>query len=47
MKAFLLALIAVAGIGYGASILLETFQQTADSAYVGSGARPDLDPKWN
>lgn len=45
MKAFLLALVAVVGITYGASILLENYQRTADSAFVGSGARPDPEPK--
>jgi len=45
MKAFLSALVAVAVIGYGASIVLENYQQTVDSRFVGSGARPDPDPK--
>jgi hypothetical protein len=45
MGAFLAAVIAVVGIGYGAAIVLEGFQRTADSAYVGSGAKPDPEPK--
>jgi hypothetical protein len=44
MGAFLAAVIAVIGIGYGAAIVLETYQRTADSEYVGSGARPDPEP---
>ena len=33
------------GIGFGASVALDGYQRTADSAYVGSGARPDPEPK--
>ena len=44
MGAILAALIAVIGIGFGASVVLERYQQTADSAYVGSGAKPDPEP---
>ncbi len=40
MKAFLLAALCVAGIGFGASVVLETYQRTAENAYQGSGARP-------
>ena len=40
MWAFLAALVAVIGIGYGASVALESYQRTADSAFVGSGAKP-------
>lgn len=45
MWAFLAAVIAVVGIGYGASVALESYQQTADSAFVGSGAKPSPEPK--
>ena len=45
MGPFILAVIAVLGIGFGASVVLERFQSTADRAYVGSGARPDPEPK--
>ena len=45
MGAFLAAVIAVIGIGYGSSIVLESYQRTADSAFVGSGAKPDPEPK--
>ena len=40
MKAFLLAVMLVVGIGFAASIVLETYQRTAENTYVGSGARP-------
>lgn len=40
MKAFLLAIIVVAGTGYAASVVLEKYQRTAENAYVGSGVRP-------
>ena len=46
MMAFLLAVVAVIGIGFGSAIALERFQKGADSAFVGSGAKPDPDPKW-
>jgi hypothetical protein len=46
MLAFLLALIAVIGIGYGASIGLEGYQRTSDRTYIGAGAKPDPDPRW-
>ena len=45
MKAFLAAVAVVVGIGFGASILLETYQRTADRAFTGSGARIDPDPR--
>lgn len=45
MWAFLASLIVVVGLSYGAMIGLETLQRSADSAYVGSGARPDPDPR--
>jgi hypothetical protein len=40
MAAFLAALIVVIGIGFGASKALESYQRTADTAFVGSGAKP-------
>jgi len=40
MGAFLAAVVAVIAIGFGASYALDTYQRTADSAYVGSGAKP-------
>ena len=45
MKAFLSAFLAVVGIGIAASVILDRFQGTADSVYVGKGARPDPEPK--
>ncbi len=45
MKAFFFALMAVIGISYVASVVLETYQATVDGAFVGKGARPDPDPK--
>lgn len=45
MMAFILAIVAMVGIGFGASVALDGFQRTADSAFVGSGARPDPEPK--
>jgi hypothetical protein len=45
MKAFLASVVAVVGIALGAMFVLETYQQTADSRFVGSGARPDPEPK--
>ena len=45
MKAFLIAVIAVIGIGFAASAVLETFQRTADRSFVGQGARPDPEPR--
>ena len=45
MIAFLAAALAVIGIGFGASVLLEQYQSTVDSTYVGGGARPDPEPK--
>jgi hypothetical protein len=41
MWAFLAAVIAVVGIGYGASVALDTYQRTSDTAYTTTGARPD------
>ena len=45
MGPFILAVVAVIGIGIGSSVILNGMQKTADSAYVGSGARPDPEPK--
>lgn len=45
MKAFFFALIAVVGIGYGSSLILEVYQRTVDVSNVGAGARPDPEPK--
>ncbi len=45
MKAFLAAVLAVIGIGFAASVVLEGYQTTVDSSFVGSGARLDPDAK--
>lgn len=45
MKAFLAAVLVVVGISVGASMLLETYQRTADRAFTGPGARIDADPR--
>lgn len=45
MKAFILAVVAVVAISAVAAVTLEAFQRTADSAFVGKGARPDPEPK--
>ena len=45
MKAFIFALLAVIGISIGASLLLNSFQNTVDRVEVGGGARPDPEPK--
>jgi hypothetical protein len=45
MKAFLAAVLAVIGIGFVASFVLETQQRTADVAYSTKGARVDSDPR--
>lgn len=45
MTSFIAAVLAVIGIGIGASFLLETQQRTADQAFTTSGARVDLDPR--
>jgi hypothetical protein len=45
MKAFIAALLVIAGIGFGAATLLETYQRTADGAYTTSGARIEPDPR--
>jgi hypothetical protein len=45
MKAFFAAVLGVAAISFGASLILETFQRTADESYVGSGARIEADPR--
>ena len=45
MKAFFFALLAVIGIGIAASVVLETYQATVDRPGIGSGAKPDPDPK--
>lgn len=47
MTSFIAAVLAVVGIGIGASFLLEMQQRTADEAYTTSGARVDLDPRLN
>ena len=44
MKEFLGALCVLLVTGFGASIILEGYQKTVDSAYVGAGARPDPEP---
>lgn len=45
MKAFLAAVLAVIGIGFAASVVLETQQRTADVTYSTTGARIDSDPR--
>ena len=45
MGAFLASIIVVVGLSFGAMFGLETIQRYADSAYLGSGARPDPDPR--
>lgn len=45
MKAFVAAVLAVVGIGVIASFVLDNYQRTVDSSFVGSGARPDPEPK--
>ena len=45
MPAFISALLAVIGISYVASVALESYQRTVDASHVGSGARPDPEPK--
>lgn len=45
MLAFLAAVIAVIGIGFGASVVLDQYQRTVDMTYVGGGAKPDPEPK--
>ncbi len=45
MKAFLFALLAVIGIGFAASAVLEQYQRSVDQAFAGSAARPDAEPK--
>lgn len=45
MKAFFFALLAVLGISFAASVLLETYQGTVDRPGIGSGARPHPEPK--
>ena len=44
MKSFILAIVAMVGIAYGAAMLLEGYQMTADGAFVGYGAKPDPEP---
>ena len=46
MKAFLSAVVAVVAIGIAASVVLEGYQSTVFSSFVGGGARPDPDTKW-
>jgi hypothetical protein len=43
MKSFLAAVIAVIAMSIGASILLERFQHTSETAYTGPGVRIDTD----
>ena len=45
MKAFFFALLALIGISIAASVVLETYQGTVDRPGIGSGARPDPEPK--
>ena len=45
MKAFLAAFLAVIGISFVASFVLETQQRNADVAYSTTGARIDADPR--
>jgi len=42
MKEFLLAVLAVVVIGFGAMLVLEGFQRSSDSASVGTGTRLDV-----
>ena len=44
VKSFILAIAAMIGIAYGAAMLLEGYQKTADGAFVGYGAKPDPEP---
>ena len=46
MGPFILAVIVALGLGVAASMVLDRYQSTSDRAYVGSGARPDADSKW-
>ena len=41
MKAFLLAIVAVAVIGFGAAFVLDVFQQNAETTFSTTGARID------
>lgn len=43
MKAFLAAVLTVVVMSFGASVLLESIQRTAVSAFTGPGARIDAD----
>lgn len=45
MREFLAAIFTVAVIAYGASVALESYQRSADAAFVGSGAKPSPDEK--
>ena len=45
MKAFFFALLAVIGVSFAASVLLEGFQGTVDRPGIGSGAKPDPQSK--
>ncbi len=40
MKAFILALVVLAGSSVISAYVLERYQRTTETAYVGSGARP-------
>jgi hypothetical protein len=45
MKAFIAAVLAVIGIGFGASIILERFQHSSETAYTSpTGVRLDSEP---
>ena len=43
MGPFILAVIVAVGISFGASVVLEGYQKSSGSAYVGSGAKPDAE----
>ena len=43
MKSFLAAVLAVIGISLGASVLLEKFQHSSETAFTGPGVRIDVD----
>lgn len=45
MKSFAFAIVAIIAISVTASYVLEIYQHTVDSSFVGSGARPDPEPK--
>ena len=43
MKMFVSAVLAMLLIIGGAVVILDSYQKTVDAAFVGSGARPDLE----